>query len=192
MKTKFLVMMGPSGVGKNTLMHELQEIDRRFVQVRPHVTRPLRIGETERVSISLSEMEAMRRRGEATQINNIYGLYSAVLPKKTIEDALVNNLFPMVDYKIQFVTQLATEFRGRLFCVYLLPPSVDAIQKRLQRIGRTLEPERVAEDTAEVANLDKYSGLINLKIVNEEGLPRKVAEQICEAYLRAVVAVDSP
>ena len=35
-----------SGVGKSTIMHELQKIDKRFVLIKTHVTRPLRENET--------------------------------------------------------------------------------------------------------------------------------------------------
>jgi hypothetical protein len=103
---------------------------------------------------------------------------------------MANELFPMVDYKIPFVSQLFEEFPDRVFSVYLLPPSFEIIRGRMERIGRQLEPARIAEDTKEVAELDKYGGLISMRIVNEEGLSRKVAEDIYRAYLRSIIATD--
>jgi guanylate kinase len=188
MQTKFLVLMGPSGVGKNTIMHLLSEIDDRFVEVKPHVTRPLRPGENDRVSLPLEVLQEMRKRGEATQINHVYGTYYAALPKKMIIESLGSGKFPMVDYKIPFLAELKEEFPGRVFCVYLLPPSFDAIKGRLEKAGRRADEVRMTEDKKEVLELDaKYGKLIDLRLVAEEGAVNKIAEKIRHAYLESII-----
>jgi guanylate kinase len=187
MKSKFLIVMGPSGVGKNTIMHALQGIDSRFVQIKPHMTRPLRPGETDRVFLPMETLQEMRKMDEATQINHIYGTYYSVLPKKIIKDELKAGNFPMVDYKIPFVAELAKEFPGSLFCVYILPPSFDAIVEWLSKAGRPADPQRLDEDEKEIDKLDsEYADLIDLRIMNEEGEVRKVAEQIYKSYLASL------
>ncbi|MDE1865359.1 MAG: hypothetical protein KGH94_01825 [Candidatus Micrarchaeota archaeon] len=182
MRAKFLVIMGPSGVGKSTVMQRLSELDARFVKVKNHVTRPLRPGETERVSMPLSKLKEMRERGEVTQINHIYGDYYAALPKKMINEAMRAGMFPMVDYKIPFLAELKVEFPGKIFSVYLLPPNFSIIRSRLMKAGRQVEKNRIEEDEREASSLDsRYAGLIDLRLVNEEGKVGRVAEEIRKA-----------
>ncbi len=187
MQTKFMAVMGPSGVGKSTIMHELQKLDSRFVLIKTHVTRPLRPGERDRVSLSLPELKEMRRRGEALQINHIYGAYDAALPKKPIEKAMEAGLFPMCDYKIMYAAELKAELSGELFCIYLLPPNPTAIISRLEKAGRKIETTRLLEDSKEIASLETiYESMVDLKIVNREGEADKVAREIRLAYLKAL------
>lgn len=188
MQTKFLVMMGPSGVGKNTIMHQLTELDGRFVQIKPHVTRELRPGETDRVRVPIERLEGMRRNGEATKVNRIYGSYYSALPKRDIDGALTGERFPMVDYKVSLLlSDLEIEYPKRLFRVYLLPPEFEQLNKRLEGAGRKADPVRSEEDRLELENLDRdYGGLIDFRIVNEEGKEREVAEEIRRQYLAAL------
>jgi guanylate kinase len=190
MQSKFMAVLGPSGVGKTTIMHELRKLDNRFVLIKTHVTRPLRPGETDRVSLSLPELKEMRRKGEALQLNNVYGSYYAALPLKPIKEAISAGMFPMCDYKIPFAADLKKELSGALFCVYLIPPSFDAIKGRLEKDGRISDEVRIGEDKKEVSELDaKYGKLIDLKIVAEEGQVGKIAEKIRSAYL---VSIENP
>ena len=186
MQPKFIAVMGPSGVGKSTLMHELRTMDSRFVLIQTHVTRMLRPGETDRVSLPYRDLLEMRKKGEVLQLNDVYGNYYAALPVGQIRDAFLNGQFPMCDYKIPFVADLKTEI-GSVFCVYVLPPNFAALAERLKSAGRNVDESRSAEDALEIRNLDtKYAGLIDLKIVNEDGRQREVAEAIRSAYLKSI------
>lgn len=188
MKTKFMAVMGPSGVGKSTIMHELEKLDRRFVLIKTHVTRLLRAGETDRVSLTLEELEAMRAKGEVIRVNRIYGTYFAALPWKPIKKAFAKGMFPMCDYKIPYVADLSAELSGALFSVYLLPTSFDSIRARMLKSWGKVDEARMAEDQKEVQSLDtKYPGLIDFKIYSEEGQVRRVAEEIYYAYLKSLV-----
>jgi len=187
METKFMAVMGPSGVGKSTIMHELQNMDPRFILIKTHVTRPLRPGETDRVSLTLPQLKSMRRRHEVLQINHIYSSYYAALPARPIREALSSGMFPMCDYKVPFAPALKEELSGDLFCVYLLPPDFGAIRERMGKSWGKANEARIEEDRLEIESLDtKYAGLIDLKIVSEEGQIPRVAADICRAYLRSL------
>jgi guanylate kinase len=189
MQPKFMAVMGPSGVGKSTVMRKLESIDGRFILIKTHVTRLLRTGETDRVSLPLEELMAMRRKGEALQVNHIYGSYYAALPKMPIQEALSKSRFPMCDYKIPAAADLRRELSGAVFGVYLIPPSIDMIRARLERAGRVADPIRLDEDSREVLMLDTaYRNQVDLKIVAEEGAVDKIAEKIRDAYLDSIKA----
>ncbi len=184
MKTNFLAVMGPSGSGKTTLMHELVRMDSNFVLIKTHVTRPLREGEYDRVSLPIAKLKEMRRKGEVLQINPIYGSYYAALPKKPIERALAAGKYPMCDYKISFAEELKTELDGAVFCVYVLPPSPEALVKRIEAAGRKVEAARLLEDSREMMEISvKYKKLVDFVIVNEDGKAEETARAIRKAYL---------
>jgi guanylate kinase len=187
MKTKFLAMMGPSGVGKNTIMNELVRMDPGFVVIKTHVTRPLREGETDRVSLSIEKLREMRRRDEVLPINPIYSAYYAALPRKPIERAFEEGKYPMCDYKIAFAEDLKNELEGALFCVYLLPPNPTTTVRRLEAAGRKANQTRLIEDSKEMMQLStKYKGLVDLVIVNPDGKVEETAKAIRKAYLNSL------
>ncbi|MBI2459148.1 MAG: hypothetical protein HYV53_01175 [Parcubacteria group bacterium] len=67
--SKFLLLLGPSGVGKSAIIDELSKFDNRFVYISPYMTRPLRLGEKNKVAVSDEQMDEMWRR-----INDAYFL----------------------------------------------------------------------------------------------------------------------
>lgn len=72
--TKFLLLLGPSGTGKSTIIRELRQMDERFIYISPYITRPLRENETDKVHISDQEMDLRKENGEFLTINNLYGI----------------------------------------------------------------------------------------------------------------------
>jgi guanylate kinase len=188
MKTKFMAVTGPSGVGKTTIIRELLRQDQRFVQIKTYATRPLRPGETDRFSLPLPELEAMHKRGEVLQPRPIYGgSYFAALPWTPIRAAFAEGKFPVCNYTVLSIKDLGQELGSAPFCVYIMPPDFDTIIMRLERDGRKPDPFRMEEDKQEIGELEtRYKEQVSFKIVNEEGKISEVAEEICKAYLRTI------
>jgi len=67
LRDKTLVMIvGPTAIGKSTLMHEVARLDSRFGYVQSFVTRPMRSGETSTYRhISQDEAKSLREAGKA-------------------------------------------------------------------------------------------------------------------------------
>lgn len=86
-QTKFLLLLGPSGVGKSTIIRDMQAMDSRFVYISPYITRSLRKGEQDKIQISNQEMDERAARGEFLVINSFYGIRYAT-PNDSIERAL--------------------------------------------------------------------------------------------------------
>ncbi|MBU4010588.1 MAG: guanylate kinase, partial [Proteobacteria bacterium] len=63
MLSKFLLLLGVSGVGKSTLIRELKRLDERFIYISPYMTRPLREGESDKIEVSNEEMDLMISKG---------------------------------------------------------------------------------------------------------------------------------
>ena len=136
----------------------------------------------------------MRVNGMALQINHIYQSYSAALPWIPIRDALAAGKFPMCDYKVSYVADLRTELSDLLdrkpsevlFCVYILPPTIDILRKRMKEAWGEVKEARIEEDCKEVESLETYAKQIDFKIISEEGKQEEAAQKIREAYLKSL------
>jgi guanylate kinase len=98
----FLLISGPSGIGKSSVIKELRALDPKFVYIKPYTTRPLRMGEMDKVSIPIPEMMALKENGKLVALNFLYGNYYGT-PLDPILDALDQGLFPVIDWPVEVV-----------------------------------------------------------------------------------------
>lgn len=182
--SKFLLLLGPSGVGKSSIIEELIRLDNRFVYISPFMTRPLREGERNKISISDEEMDEMSERGEFLVINELYGVRYAT-PRHPIEQALKDDNFPVLDWPIDRVSVMTEAFPNQLYIVYISPPSIEALQQRLARDNRDTDGHRLRSACVELETLEssRHVGIYDFKIVSEENQMPKVAQMIYANYL---------
>ena len=183
--SKFLLLLGPSGVGKSSIIEELIRLDSRFVYISPFMTRPLREGEKNKISISGKEMDEMSERGEFLIINELYGVRYAT-PRLPIEQALAIGNFPILDWPINRVCVMTEAFPNQLYIVYVSPPSIEALQQRLARDDRDAEGHRLrsARKELEMLKSSRHSEIYDFEIVSEENQVSKVAQTIYASYLQ--------
>ena len=128
------VLSSPSGAGKTTLSRLLMK---RMPDMRMSVsvtTRPMRPGEVEGRDyhfVDKPRFAAMEKNGEllewATVFDNLYGT-----PRKPVEDALSTGHDVLFDIDWQGTQQLRQRARSDVVSVFLLPPSAEALEMRLQ------------------------------------------------------------
>ena len=137
------VLSSPSGAGKTTLSRLLME---RMPDMRMSVsvtTRQKRPGEVEGRDyhfVDKARFLAMERNGEllewATVFDNLYGT-----PRKPVEEALATGHDVLFDIDWQGTQQLRQRARSDVVSVFLLPPSAEALEKRLH--SRARDPDDV-------------------------------------------------
>jgi guanylate kinase len=136
-----LVVCGPSGVGKGTLISMLQEkYAAKFGFTVSHTTRKPREGEVNGVDYHFVSKEAMENaieRGEfiehAQVHSNIYGTSF-----EAVTTVVRSNRLCILDLDINGVRQLkARDFPGKF--LFVNPPSIDELERRLR--GRGTESE---------------------------------------------------
>lgn len=183
--SKFLLLLGPSGVGKSSIIEELIRLDGRFVYISPFMTRSLREGEKNKVSISDEEMDKMSERGEFLVINELYEVRYAT-PRQPIEQALKEGNFPVLDWPISRMSVMTEAFPNQLYVVYISPPSIEALQQRLTKDDRDADGHRLrsAREELEAIESSRHAGIYDFEIVSEENQVPKVAQTIYANYLR--------
>jgi guanylate kinase len=136
-----LVVSSPSGAGKTTLCNRLRgEFDALDFSVS-YTTRPPRPGETEGVEYHFTDLptfQEMVARDEfaehALVHGNMYGT-SAKLVSQAIEQG--KDLLFDIDY--QGGQQLRQKFPGDVVSVFILPPSIAELERRLRSRGTDAE-----------------------------------------------------
>ncbi|MFH1030385.1 MAG: hypothetical protein V1770_03955 [bacterium] len=185
--SKFLLLLGPSGVGKSAIIDELSKLDKRFIYISPYMTRPLRPGERNKVSVSNEHMNEIWRCGELLVINELYGGIRYGTPRLPIVEALATGNFPMLDWPINRLEVMTQAFHGQLFVVYVSPPSIDVLRQRLAKDGRDADGARLTNATKGLQQFwsSRYVGAYDYEIVSEDGRVAEIAEMIYSNYLKS-------
>lgn len=178
--TKFLLLLGVTGVGKSTIIKELMKLDERFVYISPYMTRQLRDGETEKISIDDDTFDTMIAEGKFLTVNKLYNVRYGT-PREPIESAFQNNLFPILDFPISDLKTVESAFPTALYPVYVQPPSISILKERLT--GRI---ERFEAAQSELEHMKENTDAIELFITNHEGRARETAATIYEQYMRSM------
>lgn len=138
-----LVLSSPSGAGKSTIARALLERDPDIAMSVSCTTRPPRPGEVDGKDYHFVSVEKFQLMVESDQFleharvfDNYYGT-----PRDPVEDALASGRDVLFDIDWQGTQQLGQNARADLVTVFILPPSVEELERRL----RTR-----AQDTAEV------------------------------------------
>ena len=187
MASKFLLLLGPSGTGKSTVICELRQMDSRFVYISPYMTRELREGEKDKIPITDTVMDEMNSRGEFMVINKLYGIRYAT-PNTSIVQALDSGNFPLLDWPVSRMDVMTTAFPDRLFTVYLVPPSEEILRARLGQDKRDPTGSRLQAALQEFTELQKgaYNHLIDLSVVTDDNQVLQIAQSVYAAYRAAI------
>lgn len=166
-----VVLSGPSGVGKNTVLSDLRtrSAGRPWHFAVTATTRPKRPNETDGVDYIFLDRESFHRMVEngeflehAKVYENLYGV-----PKQQVREALARG----EDVILQVDVQGAATIKGLIpqaVFIFLVPPSVEELRSRLT-LRATESPEaldiRIVTAREEMERESAY----DYRIVNQEG-----------------------
>jgi guanylate kinase len=149
------VISAPSGAGKSSLVKALCELDSQIKVSISHTTRPPRAGEQHGVNylfITIQEFEAMLAQKEFLEYAVVYGNYYG-----TNRNSIKQLLAAGKDIILEIDWQGAKQIKHLLpeaILLYLLPPSLDELAKRLR--SRQTDSEETIKKRLDLA-LDDIS-----------------------------------
>lgn len=160
-----LVLSSPSGAGKTTITRRLLERDPTLslsVSVTTRPRRPSELDGRDYHFIDQSTFERMVAQGEllehATVFGNSYGT-----PRKAIETALAEGRDIVTDIDWQGTQQLKKTVPDDLVTIFVLPPSLEALEARLRtRAQDSVEvvAARMAKSQEEMSHWNEYDYVI--------------------------------
>ncbi len=178
-----LVISAPSGAGKSTIADALKTSDANLAHSVSVTTRKKRPGEIDGVHYHFcepAEFAALVTEGALLEWANVFGR-SYGTPRVPVEEALERGHDVVFDIDWQGHRQLRAALPDDVVALFVLPPSLDALEARLRSRGQdsTAEIERrMAAAREECAHWAEFDYVV----VNED-LDRAV--EIARAVLEA-------
>jgi guanylate kinase len=130
-----LVLSAPSGAGKTAVAAALLARDRQLTRSVSVTTRPPRSGEVDNVDYCFrneQEFERMRASGELLEAARVFGRHWYGTPRQPVESALRNGVDVVFDIDWQGHRQLQAALPDDVVGVFILPPSLSALDARLR------------------------------------------------------------
>jgi len=179
-KPRLLVVSGPSGVGKGTLLHRvLVESGLPLMMSVSATTRSPRPGEVDGKNyhfLNPAEFEAKRRAGEFLECFEVFGTgtwYGTL--RKTVEEGLAANQWIVLEIDVQGAGKIKEQFPEAV-TFFIEPKSIDVLKERLR--GRGTETEEIMQRRLTTAiNELQHADQFEHRIVNDD-LDTAVREMI--------------
>jgi guanylate kinase len=164
-----IVLSSPSGAGKSTISRMLLDADREVTMSVSATTRPRRPGEIDGVDyyfVDDSRFDAMIEAGEFVEWAHVFGCRYGT-PKAPVKAALKDGRDILFDIDWQGTQQLKAAMGEDLVSIFLLPPSMAELERRLRERGTDTEEviaERMSRADAEISHWPEYEYVL----VNED------------------------
>jgi len=164
-----IVLLGPSGVGKSSLIGGLiEKCHLPLSYVKPIVTRPNRPGETDKISVDDDTFDAIEADGGLVSVNNLYGVRYGT-PLSEIVTPLEQGRVPIMDFPLARIDLLKRpEFDTLNF--YVFPDTIGNWVARSAAAGRA-DNGRLEAGLDELRTLEQ-SGFehpdVDIRLVNPE------------------------
>lgn len=155
------VLSSPSGAGKSTISRKLLQADDNLQMSVSATTRPMRPGETDGVDyhfVDVARFKEMVAAGEFLEWAHVFG-HRYGTPHAPVDDVLAQGRDVLFDIDWQGAQQLHQLAGGDVVRVFILPPSMEELERRLR--ARATDSEevinaRMARAASEIGHWDGY------------------------------------
>lgn len=166
MKGKVIIFSAPSGAGKTTLTRYVLESFPQLefsVSVTTRKPRPYEIHGKDYYFISTDEFKALIEQNELVEWEEVYkdSFYGTL--KKEVERIWNKGNHVVFDVDVKGGINLKKIFGNHALSVYIMPPSIDMLEKRLKKRGTESEEvikKRVQKAFIEIDDYKHFNKLI--------------------------------
>lgn len=168
----FFVITGPSGVGKTTIMDRVLEKDERLAYSISHTTRNKRPGEVDGEDyhfVDRREFEEIIEKDGFLEWAEFCGDYYGT-SRGEIESIKREESDPFLDIDVQGARQLRSDPSIDAVFVFLAPPSLEELERRITDRGSETEgtiEKRISIARNELSRIPEFDYLIVNKELNK-------------------------
>ncbi len=174
-----LVLVGPAGVGKGTIVKEILSKNTDFMLSVSATTRAPRPGEIDGIHyhfVSQAKFEELIETGKLLEWAQVHGLHFYGTPLEELEKAERLGRHLVLEIDLQGARQIRNRVENSV-SVFLLPPSIQELEDRLR--GRRTETEVEIQTRLETARFELAAASeFDFQIVNDD--LAKAAREIVE------------
>ncbi len=155
------VLSSPSGAGKSTLSKMLLDADDNISLSVSYTTRPPRPGEVDGVHYHFTDTATFKKMaadGEFLEWAHVFG-HRYGTPKAPVEKALADGCDVLFDIDWQGAQQLYQEAGPDVVRVFILPPSIEELERRLHTRAQDSDEviaDRMSRAKSEIGHWDGY------------------------------------
>lgn len=184
-KPLLIVLSGPSGAGKDTLLTRMKESGYPFEYITTVTTRAKRAEETDNVDyhfVSARKFQEMIKNNELLEWANVYGNWYGV-PRQPVKEALDRGQDIIVKVDTQGAATIKKILPEAVF-IFLIPPSMEELVMRLKQ-RHTESPFDLALRIKTAEEEIKQLPLFDYVVVNKRG---KIDQAVSE--IKAIITAE--
>ena len=168
---KLIIITGPSGVGKGTVVKELLDRNKDIWLSISATTRNPRVGEKDGLNyyfISEERFKDMIDKKEFLEWAQFAGNYYGT-PLSTVNEKIEKGFIVLLEIEVEGAKQIKEKFPESL-SIFLLPPSKAELEKRIRNRGTEKEEaidRRLSRADYEIASSDEFDFVLTNHDVDE-------------------------
>lgn len=168
-KGLLVIMSAPSGCGKDTVFRELLKRRDDVVESVSATTRQPREGEIDGVNyffLTRKQFEKKIKENGFIEYANYNGNYYGT-PVEGVKNAVESGKVCFLIIEVQGAQKVMKMFPDNSISIFLLPPSMEILEKRLR--NRDSDGEEMIKQRLNIANIElSYKDRYNYQIVNDD------------------------
>lgn len=191
----FFLLLGPSGVGKGTVMSRFKEDHPEFIYPRSVTTRPMRPGEKEGdmyYFVSQEQFDQYIEQNKLLEWALVHGMHRYGVLKEEVVSALHQGEIVLREVDVAgYQSILKTEVQDRVIAIFILPPSLENLKQRIIQRSPLSEAELAArlEDVEREIEIGKAC---DYHLVSQENRQENTYREIEQIILNAVKKETHP
>ena len=168
---KLIIITGPSGVGKGTVVKELLDRNKDIWLSISATTRNPRVGEKDGLNyyfISEERFKDMIDKKEFLEWAQFAGNYYGT-PLSTVNEKIEKGFIVLLEIEVEGAKQIKEKF-PESSSIFLLPPSKEELEKRIRNRGTEKEEaidRRLSRANYEIASSDQFDFVLTNHDVDE-------------------------